>query len=231
MKTLILAQGSSIFKKMILASSGLILVLFTIVHLLGNLLIYSQNPDLLNLYADRIERWGLWYRLAEIVILISFLVHIGYASVISWENKQARSESYHRLHSAGHTSQQSIFSRSMIWTGSLLLLFLLFHLHTFRFGLGITDGYITEINGVVMRDLYRLVIETFQQPIYAIGYILAMIVLGFHLRHGVKSACQSLGLNFPGWRKFLDSIAMTISIVLSLGFMSVTLFIFGRFYH
>jgi succinate dehydrogenase / fumarate reductase, cytochrome b subunit len=226
LKSLILGQGSSIVKKIILASSGLILIGFTIAHLLGNLLIFSPDRDLLNLYAYRIESFGLGYQLAEIIILMAFLVHIGYATIISWENRQAKGDGYYRVKSAGKLSPQSIFSRSMIYTGPILLLFILFHLQTFRFGLGIFDGYITEINGVMVRDLQRLIIEKFHQPIYTIGYTLAMTVLGFHLRHGVKSACQSLGLNFPDWRGFLDLVSTTIALFLSLGFIALPIFIF-----
>jgi succinate dehydrogenase / fumarate reductase cytochrome b subunit len=221
-KTLILVKGSSVIKKIILASSGMLLIAFTIGHLLGNLLIFKPDRNLLNLYAHQVESLGILYRLAEIMILIAFLVHIGYATVISWENRQARGDDYYQVKSVGSRSPQSIFSRSMIYTGPLLLLFLLFHLKTFRFGLGIDDGYITEINGIMVRDLQRLVIEKFHQPIYTIGYTLAMITLGFHLRHGVKSACQSLGLNFSGFA------STTIALLLSLGFIAVPVFIFWK---
>ncbi len=203
-ETIIFLRGSSVLKKIILAISGLILVAFTIAHLLGNLLIFSPDRSLLNLYADRVASWGIFYRLAEIIILLAFIIHIGYATVISWENHQARSLDYNRYQSMGKPSQQTIFSRSMIYTGPLLLLFILLHLKTFRFGLGIADGYVTKINGSMMRDLERLVIETLQQPTYAIAYTLAMIPLGFHLRHGFKSALQSIGINSPRLKVWLD---------------------------
>jgi succinate dehydrogenase / fumarate reductase cytochrome b subunit len=228
-KTSIFTQGSSVLKKFILAISGLILVGFTIAHLLGNLLIFSTDRGLLNVYADRVASSGIFYRLIEIIILLTFVIHIGYATIISWQNNQARSIKYNRSQSAGKPSQQTIFSRSMIYTGPLLLLFIILHLKDFRFGFGIDDGYVVKINGATIRDLERLVIETFQRPTSAIAYTLAMIPLGFHLRNGFKSAWQSLGVNSPRLKVWLDRGSLILAGGLSIGFAIIPTFIY--FHH
>jgi succinate dehydrogenase / fumarate reductase cytochrome b subunit len=226
MKTLILVRGSSVLKKIILALSGLLLFTFVFVHLLGNLFIFSNNPNAINLYAHKLEGLGLFLRIIEVILLIIFLGHLVYSVVIAKENIQARPQGYYQLKTAGNPSQKSIFSRSMIYTGPLLLLFILVHLKTFRFGPGMAEGYIADVNGVMMRDLHRLIIETFHKSEYTIAYIVAMIPLGFHLRHGFKSAFQSLGVNHPNLTPFLDKTGLVLALVLTLGFISVPAWIY-----
>lgn len=226
MKTLILARVSSVAKKIVLAISGLMLVTFIIIHLLGNLLIFSPNPNTINLYAHQLSRWGFGLIVIELILGVIFLFHSYYAIVITWENWQSRREGYYHLKRVGKPSQQNMFSRSMIYTGPLLLLFLIVHLKDFRFGSGITQGYLTEVNGEMIRDLRRLMIATFQQPLYVIGYVLAMIPLGFHLRHGFKSALQSLGVNYPNLKGILESLSFGLATILSLGFILIPVWIY-----
>ena len=82
----------------------------------------------------------------------------------------------------------------MIVSGVFLLFFIVFHVWQFKYGAGISEGYVATVDGNEVRDLYRLVAETFRNPLFAGLYMIAMVVLGFHLRHGFWSAFQSLGV-------------------------------------
>lgn len=228
MKTLILVKGSGVIKKFVLAISGLLLFTFVVVHLLGNLLIFSDNPNLINLYAYKLESMGIFLHIIEVLLLLAVICHAVYALAITQDNLKARPQKYYKIQSAGKPSQQNIFSRTMIFTGPILLIFMIFHLKTFRFGAGILDGYGVEVNGQIMRDFHSLIIDIFQQPAYAIAYILVMIPLGFHLRHGFQSALQSLGVNYPQLMPSLNKLSIVLSIILSLGFMAIPLYIYGN---
>jgi succinate dehydrogenase / fumarate reductase, cytochrome b subunit len=217
--------GVSILKKIVLASSGLILIAFTVFHLLGNLLIFADTPNLLNLYANKLESLGILRWILELFLLAAFGVHIFYAIAISRQNTQAKGKISQHLKSGSNRQQQSIFSRSMIYTGPLLLLFILIHLKTLRFGAGILDGYAIDINGRSIRNLQRLITEKFHQPLDVGFYILMMIPLGFHLRHGFKSAWQSLGIDARN-RGLFDRVSLVISIGLSLGFAIVPILVY-----
>jgi succinate dehydrogenase / fumarate reductase, cytochrome b subunit len=218
-------KSNSILQKFIVATSGLVLIVFIIFHLIGNLLILVDRPNTLNIYASKLDSLGVVRQILEIILLTAFLVHIFYAVTITRNNSQARSQPYCDRQNINHLSRSSIFSRSMIYTGPLLLLFIIIHLTTFMFGAGMKDGYTIEVNGESIRDLERLIKETFHQPIYAGFYILMMIPLGFHLRHGFKSACQSLGIN-PHTSELFDRVSIGIAIVISSGFAIVPMWIY-----
>jgi succinate dehydrogenase / fumarate reductase, cytochrome b subunit len=220
------SKNNSILEKNIVAISGLLLIAFIIFHLIGNLLILVDSPNTLNIYASKLDSLGIVRQILEIILLTAFLVHIFYAVTIARKNSQARTQPYYYpLKSVGNSSRSSIFSRSMVYTGPLLLLFIITHLKTFMFGAGITDGYTIEINGESIRDLQRLIKETFHQPIYSGFYILMMIPLGFHLRHGFKSAWQSLGID-PHTSELFDRVSIGIAIVISSGFAIVPMWIY-----
>ena len=220
------SQNSSIVDKFIVATSGLILIAFIIFHLLGNISIFIDSPNTLNIYASKLDKLGIVRQIFEIILLAACSIHIFYAVTIARKNSQARTQPYYYpLKSAGNSSRSSIFSRSMIYTGPLLLLFIITHLKTFMFGAGITDGYTIEVNGESIRDLQRLIKETFHQPIYSGFYMLMMIPLGFHLRHGFKSAWQSLGID-PNNSELFDRLSIGIAIAISSGFAIVPMFIY-----
>jgi succinate dehydrogenase / fumarate reductase cytochrome b subunit len=162
----------------------------------------------------------------EIVLLSAFSIHVFYAVTIARKNSQARTQLYYYpLKNGGKSSRSSIFSRSMIYTGPLLLLFIIVHLKMFLFGAGMTDGYPIEVNCESIRDLQRLIKETFHQPIYSGFYILMMIPLGLHLRHGFRSAWQSLGID-PNTSELFDRLSIGIAIVISSGFAIVPMSIY-----
>ncbi len=110
----------------------------------------------------------------------------------------------------------------MIITGIIILIFLVIHLKTFKFG----AEYSTTVDGESIRDLARLLTEKFQSPVYAFGYVGVMLLLGFHLRHGVWSAFQSLGATNPRLTPVIYTLGALVGIVIALGFLVLPLWIF-----
>ncbi len=225
-KELTPTASSSIIQKIILAISGLVLIAFIIFHLLGNLTILGNSANFLNIYADRLERLGIGRQILEIVLAIAFVVHIFYAITIARTNNLARSEPYYRQPNGfGNFWRSSFVARSSIYTGLLLLLFIVVHVKTMMFGMGTSAGYTIEVDGRSIRDLERSITEMFGRPIDAICYILMTIPLGLHLRHGLKSAWQSLGINIINDGLF-DRLSLVVAIGISMGFAIIPIWIY-----
>ena len=114
----------------------------------------------------------------------------------------------------------------MIITGIILAVFITYHVITFKYGPGVSDGYVTNINGVEMRDLYRLVVESFQNVYIMLGYVICMILLGFHLRHGFWSAFQSLGVQHKRLVPLIYGVGILLAFVLAIGFLFIPIYIY-----
>ena len=179
--------SSSIGKKLLTGITGLGLVTFVVVHLLGNLTLFF-SASAYNQIAYIIEKLGPLTYLVEFGLLAIALLHIYIGTQIYLGKRKARPVAYAGYESSGEPSRQSLSSRTMIFSGLLLGIFLIFHLATFKFG----PYY--ELPGSTHRDLSRLVFETFHKPTYTAGYVIVLSGLGLHLRHGLWSALQSLGI-------------------------------------
>lgn len=216
----------SIIRKTILALASLVLVTFVIFHLSGNLLLFSPDPNAFNILAKNLHGLGPLYSLAEIALLVAAVVHVTNALVNYVQNRQARPQDYVKFKSAGKPSHRGLAAVSMIVTGPLLLLFLVWHLKTFRFGPGIAQGYVTEYQGEMIRDLHQLVAEVFQNPWYVLLYVSAIMFLGLHLRHGFASAWISLGFSNPKFIPLLFSLALVVGALLATGFISLPVWLY-----
>jgi len=219
---------SSVAKKFINAVTGLGLCVFIIIHLLGNLTLLTGHAEAFNAYSHFLLNLGTLIYATEIGLVAFFLFHMFTAVTVWWDQQMARPQSYKVTAAAGAPSKKTISSRTMIYTGAILLLFTILHLITFKYGPGINEGYVVTIDGVVMRDLYRLTIEVFQKPGYVIWYVGAMALLGFHLRHGFWSAFQSLGLNHPRWTPVIYGIALLFALIMAFGFIILPVIIYFR---
>ena len=212
---------SPIGKKIITGVTGLGLSLFVLFHMAANLTLLTGSKAY-NKLAHFINSWGILLYTIEFILLGLTIFHVIVGISIKLNTLQARPIDYTQLKSAGEPSKQSMSSRSMLITGVVLLGFLVWHLATFKFG----NYSSTVIDGVEMRDLYSLVIEKFQNPIYAFGYTGVMIMLGFHLRHGLWSAWQSIGvLNFKV-SPAVYAIALILAILMAIGFIILPLSIY-----
>jgi len=218
MATRRLSLFSTVATKILIALTGLSLVGFLCVHLIGNLLLYA-GPDTFNAYAHVLISNPLVIP-AEIGLVALFLIHV-FEAVTMWiQNQSARPVAYVNKRWAGGKSRKSVASATMIWTGTITALFLIIHVATMKYGAYYAVGD-TEV-----RDLHRLVVETLQQPAWAVSYALCMVVVGFHLWHGVSSAFESLGLNHPNLTSKVLAAGKVLAIVIGAGFLSIPIWLF-----
>ena len=213
---------SPIGKKLITGVTGLGLGIFVLVHMLGNLMLFV-SPAAYNEYAYHIEQWGPLLYAIELGLLTFVIFHALLGIQIYLGKLKARPTGYQTYASAGAPSLQSLSSRTMILTGLVLGVFLIFHLMAFKFG----PYYATTLaNGAEGRDLARLVIEKFQTPQYTFGYSAVMVLLGFHLRHGLWSALQSLGAMSAGVKPLVYGFGTGLAVAIAAGFIGLPLAIY-----
>jgi succinate dehydrogenase / fumarate reductase cytochrome b subunit len=216
---------SPVGRKFLTGITGIGLVVFVIMHLLGNLQIFV-GPDLFNSYAFQLEKFGLLLYILEFILLIGFILHAVVGINIYLRKKRARTNDYEVYNTAGDPSKQNFSSRSMIVTGSVIFVFTIFHVLTFKYGPGINEGYIAKVNGIEVRDIYKLVSEKFHNIFYVIGYVGVMILIGLHLRHGIWSAFQSLGLMNKKYTPALHGVGVAFAIFIALGFLVLPVWLY-----
>jgi succinate dehydrogenase / fumarate reductase cytochrome b subunit len=206
---------SSVGKKQIMALTGLGLSLFTIAHLTGNFLLFV-GPEAFNAYGYKLTSTPLIY-VAEAGLLGMLLAHMGLAIRLTIENNAARPEKYFMKVKTGRGA--GFASSTMIYTGFIIFLFIVTHLLHFKFG----AYYEFELDGVAVRDLYRLVMEGFQNPLCVTWYIISMIAVGIHLSHGIQSTFQSFGVNHPKYTPIIKKIGCFLAFAIAIGFSSIPL--------
>ncbi len=218
---------SSIGKKIVSAITGLGMVLFVIIHLAGNLTLFA-GAEAFNGYTYFLEHLlhGAFVYIAEAGLLLFFLTHIVAGISVSIRKGRARDVGYEVTGNAGGPSQKNTASLSMILSGIALLVFVVIHLFHFKFGPGEAQGYTTTINGIETRDLYRLVIQEFNEPLPTIAYVSFMLFLGLHLRHGIASAFQSLGVGSPHLTPVIRAAGILLAVVLVVGFVLLPIYIY-----
>ena len=214
---------SSIGKKLLNGLTGVLLLLFIVAHLAGNLTIFV-GKDALNAYAATTHSLGALLIVIELGLAALFLAHAVSAISVWRDNRAARDTRYVVSKSKGAASKQTIASRTMIVTGLVLLAFLILHLWQFRFG----PDYRTALPGHSgdVWDLHRIVVDTFKNPIWTGVYVAVMILLGFHLRHGFWSAFQSIGALNPKLRPLAFSAGVIFAIVIAVGFLLLPIFVY-----
>ena len=198
--------------------SGLVWAGFVLAHMAGNLLIFVSN-DAYNSYGHALTSGNIIY-FAEAVLIVALVTHVFTAISLTLANRKSKGSSY-AMTSSG-SKRVSLASRTMAQQGALVLVFIIMHIITFKYG----TYYETTVNGVVMRDLARLITETFQQPAYVVWYVVCLVLLGFHLSHGVGSTFQSLGLMEGTYRNFWKKLSCVYAVVVALGFLSQPIYVF-----
>ena len=211
-------MSSTIGTKVIIALTGLALFGFLITHLAGNLLILA-GPEAFNNYSHKLISNPLIY-LAEAGLALIFVLHIWKTAGNYFRNRAARPSGYEMKRPAGHTSRKTLSSTWMIVSGTTILVFVILHLKTLKFG----PYYEAAEPGV--RDLYRLTIEVFQHPGYVIWYVVAMVLVGMHLRHGITSALQSLGAMPPGLTRKVLAAGAAVAVLIAGGFAVIPIWIY-----
>ncbi|MDX1959324.1 MAG: succinate dehydrogenase cytochrome b subunit [Leptospiraceae bacterium] len=201
---------TSVGKKIVMAITGFLLLGFVIAHMLGNLQIFL-GPEKLNAYAKALKDLGPLLWVARIGLLATFAAHLGCAILLVLENNAARPVPYQV-----HASQISSFaSRTMKWSGIIILLFLLYHLAHYTFGVT-NPEYLDLKDSLGRHDVYAMVVAGYKNPIISITYVFAMAALCLHLSHGFFSVFQTIGVNHPNreelFRKASNGLALLIFV-------------------
>lgn len=206
--------------------TGLLLVGFVIAHLSGNLLIYQSEGTLFNAYAEKLASFGALLYVAEAALVAFFLFHAVTGIRLALLARSAKPIKYEVSRSKGGPSKWGFAANNMVITGSILLVFLVLHIIHFKYGNGMAEGYVTKVDGVEVRDLHRLVVEEFKRPVITALYTIVMIMLGIHLRHGIWSAFQSLGLTKENNTKKLYAACGVLGALLGFGFLCIPVYIY-----
>ncbi|MGB0678962.1 MAG: succinate dehydrogenase cytochrome b subunit [Polyangiales bacterium] len=208
MQRVLTLTGSTVGKKVVMALTGVVLFGFVLAHLLGNLQLY-MGPEAINKYAAFLHAnpgllWG-----ARLVLLASVGLHIATAISLAGQNADARPSRYR----AQQYNAATYASRTMYWSGPILLFFIVYHLAHLTFGQ--TPGYSFDRDNV-----YNNVVLGFQIWWIALVYIVGNIALGLHLRHGVWSLLQSLGVSHPRYDAWRERAAALFALFITLGNIS-----------
>jgi succinate dehydrogenase / fumarate reductase, cytochrome b subunit len=193
---------SSIGKKLLMALTGFSFILFLTMHLAGNLTLLGGR-SMFNAYADRLHELGLVLVASEYGLLFLAIVHIVVGLSLFLHNFKARPVRYHVNKSAGG---RTIGSATMPYTGILMLVFIVVHLMNFSF----VDKSQTTI--------YDIVFSAFSNPIYVIGYVIAMILVAVHVSHGLWSAFQTIGANHPKYMPAIRILSIVFALMVGIGF-------------
>lgn len=213
------ALASSVGTKVLIALTGLALLLYLVLHLAGNLFIFA-GPATFNEYGHKLAGNKPLLYTAEIGLAAIFLVHV-YKAFVNWRaNNRARPVAYAEKKWAGHTSRKSIGSTTMIYTGLVTLFFIVVHVKGFKY------GPLYQFEQGPARDLYRLEVEAFRNPLWVAFYVACMVVIGLHLRHGISSAFQSLGLEHPRYTRRLLVVGLALAVAIAGGFAIIPIWVY-----
>lgn len=210
---------SSIGKKYVMGITGLIWAGFIFTHMAGNMLILV-DANLYNAYGHSIvSNKPLLYG-TEIILAIALICHVSCAIALTLANRRSRGVCY-KVTPNG-TKSPSPGSSWMLAQGSIILVFIISHLATFKYG----SYYETSVAGVPVRDLARLINEVFHNPGFVAWYLFALVLLGIHVRHGVRSVFQSFGLLHPGYQQAIQRAGCVYAFVVAGGFISQPLYVY-----
>ena len=202
--------SSSVGTKLLIGATGLLLAAYMVLHLAGNVLILLGR-DAFNEYSHQLVSNPLIVPV-EIGLLLVLLVHI-YKAVTMWmRNKAARPVRYQKKELAGRPSRKGLASSTMIASGLIVMVFIAIHVKQFKFG-----TFYLASGSTTVRDIYRTETEVFRNPLWVGLYVIAALLVGLHMRHGVSSAFQSLGLDHPRYTRRIVGIGIAVAVVVGGG--------------
>ncbi len=213
---------SSVGRQFLMAASGFLMLLFVIDHLLGNLTLFA-GPDVINSYADKLHRLGPFLWAERLFMLAMLITHVFFGVLLTLEDRAAKPDKYAVMRMLSAT----FAGRTMIWTGLLLLLFIVYHLLQFTFHL--IPGVVTSTDASGRFDVFTMVVAGLRSAPVALVYVAAMVSLFLHLSHGVQSIPQSLGWSNDKTRPVFEAAGKGLAWILLLGYCSIPVAILAGF--
>ncbi len=203
--------NSSIGKKLVMTVTGILLIIFLIIHLAGNLTLY-WGAKAFSTYASTLELIMPLLRIIEVLLALVFIFHIINGIRVWWGNKKSKGVE-NKI--SAKSKNSSIFSRTMIQSASIIFIFLVIHLDTIWYPYNLGNG---------AENLYGIVTGLFMIPLYSWFYIFAMALLGFHLNHGFQSAFQTMGWNHKKYFPLIQTVGTIYAILVAAGFASLPIY-------
>ncbi len=210
---------SSIGAKALMAITGIMLVLFVIGHMVGNLQVFL-GPEKLNHYAHTLQSLGPVLWIIRLVLLTIFVAHIWSAAVVVRMNVAARPVDYQQRKDLA----TRFAARTMLVSGIVVVLFLVYHILHFTTGhIDLAGSYGQQLPNGEGVNVYAMVVEGFQHPLTTIIYCIATVILCLHLSHGVSSLMQTLGLRKDSNAARIDKVGPALAAIILIGNLSMPL--------
>ncbi len=201
--------GSSIGKKQMMAVTGLAFCFFLTTHLAGNFTMFGGHESF-NAYAEKLHSLGPLITLAELGLLFFALVHVGMGLLLFIRNRAARPRRYAVTHKS---ERQTLGVGFMPYTGVFMFFFIVIHLVNFHFA----DHDANTISEIVSGVLTN--------PLYALFYVVSMLVVALHVEHGLWSAFQTVGANHPKYTPLVRAASFVFAIAVAVGYGSLPIFV------
>jgi succinate dehydrogenase / fumarate reductase cytochrome b subunit len=202
--------STSVGKKQLMAVSGLCFLCFLALHLAGNLTIYL-GATAFNSYSEHLHALGPLLAAFETGLLVFALIHITTAVFLFFQNRRSRPIGYEVDQSGG--GGRTISSRTMPYSGLLILIFVVVHLKT------VSRFFVDRST----RTIYQVVTGVFSHPGYIAFYIISVVIVAFHVRHGLWSAFQTVGANHPKYMGAIEKLSLAFAVIVGLGFGTLPL--------
>jgi len=205
---------SAVGRKILMAITGQLLIVFVIVHLLGNSSIFV-GPNGINAYAEHLHSLGPLVWVFRAFMFAALAVHGLFGIQLSLENRAAKPIAY----AVKNRLRANFSSETMLYTGLLLLLFLVYHIC--QFTARVTPDIVSGVDATGRFDVFTMVVSSFQQGIIALIYAASMVVLFLHLSHGIQSFFQTMGWNNDKTLPTIGKGSKLVAAVLLVGYVSI----------
>jgi succinate dehydrogenase / fumarate reductase cytochrome b subunit len=212
-------------RKLVMSLTGLFLIIFLVVHLVGNLqLLIDDGGEKFNIYAKFMTTNPV-IKLTSYLLYAGILLHAIQGWLLWRKNAGARGSSY-AVKVTRTVNTSSFASRNMGWLGTVIFVFLLIHLYQFWLQMKIGTLEMVSYNDVEVKNLYISVATAFQNPVFVIFYVVSMVVIAYHLYHGFQSAFQTLGINHHKYSPLIRTVGKIYAIVIPLAFAFIPVYMY-----
>jgi succinate dehydrogenase / fumarate reductase cytochrome b subunit len=218
--------SSSVFKKQIVAVTGLGMVGFILMHLSGNLLVFA-GPEAFNGYSEKLHALGELLWVARGGLLLMLVLHVYFTIQLVRENRQARGSRYD-VDASKRGDATKLVRTYMILTGVIVFGGLMFHLTHFAIpskGAENVKTFLPSETGEMPMGLYGLVVNAYSNPLMVLFYIVFVAAVGAHLTHGIQSLFQSIGFHHDRYTPHIQKASIALGVLVALGFSSIPVFI------
>lgn|SRR5574341_1571967 len=209
---------SSVGRKLLMAVTGLFMLLFVIVHLLGNSSVFI-GPDGINAYAEKLHSLGPLVWMFRAFMFLMLCIHVYFGITLTLENSAANPKKY----AVKKMLKASFAGETMIWTGVLLFAFLVIHLLQFTFR--VTPDVVLGTDAKGRFDVFTMMVSSFRITAISAIYLVSMVVLFLHLSHGIQSFVQTLGCSNDRTLPKLQAVGTSLSVLFLLGYSAIPVLI------